>query len=59
MTNDEADKVISIMFQADGECYCCAKELIQMFIQEFPEYRVLSMTLYERRFKKKLFEEKN
>jgi len=47
MTKDEAEKVATIMLQADGGCGHCAFELMKLFVAEFPEYEELTKKVYE------------
>ena len=42
MNKEEAEKIIRILFTADGGCHYCVEQLIDMFTIEFPEYKKLA-----------------
>lgn len=46
MTNEEAEKVLRIMCTADNECETCAGELMDKFVEAFPEYKGLADEVY-------------
>ena len=38
MNNEDMQRVVKIMFAADGGCMYCVSDLSILFIDEFPEY---------------------
>ncbi len=48
----EAEKIIEILLCADGGCEFCAYSLIEMFCEEFPQYKELAWERYNKTFKK-------
>ena len=50
MTNDEAKKVIRIMFLADFGCPICVEKLCKQFINEFPEFEDIVKTEFKNEF---------
>ncbi len=46
MTKTEATKVVKILLKADGGCPVCTKDLLQRFIKDFPEYKILAENLW-------------
>jgi len=50
MKKEEAKKVLNIMAFADGECIFCVKELFDRFIEEFPEFTDITLTIFKKKF---------
>lgn len=50
MRRESAEKVIKILLTADRGCIFCATELLNLFINEFPEYKELSRELFKNTF---------
>jgi len=41
MTQEEVDKIITILKTADGGCKYCVAELLEKFYKDFPEWKPL------------------
>ncbi len=50
MIEDEAKIVINIMMTADGDCYNCARNLIEKFKITFPQFKDLADKLYNEKY---------
>jgi hypothetical protein len=48
MDEDEARAVIRIMLSADGGCSYCAKDLIKLFKDSFPEHANIADEMYKK-----------
>lgn len=50
ITLEEARKVVGILLEADHSCLVCARNLIEEFARQFPEYAMLAKKMYDREF---------
>lgn len=50
MNKNEARKILKIMTTADSECGVCARELMQRFIRNFPQFLNLAEEVYREEF---------
>jgi len=50
MKRESAEKVIKILLSADGGCIFCARELLKLFVNQFPEYKDLAQELFKNTF---------
>ena len=54
MNEDSARKVIDILLMADGgNCAHCAYYQVMRFIEAFPEFSGIAITMYEDKFEMK------
>ncbi|HIE36402.1 MAG TPA: hypothetical protein EYP89_04095 [Candidatus Omnitrophica bacterium] len=54
MTEHQARQVIEILLAADGGCKYCAKNLLTLFLENFPEYKKIGEELFKEKFGVKL-----
>ena len=47
MTKPEAEKIIKILMEADGGCPSCTQTLIELFVEQFPEYKDIAIQAWE------------
>jgi len=52
MRKDEAEEIIKILLTVNGGCHYCARELLDLFLESFPEYIDLVNKLYKNKFNK-------
>lgn len=55
MEDREAKEIISIMLTADGECPYCTRALLKLFVENFPEYKVMAKEEYKMMMKDELY----
>ncbi|MBU1262899.1 hypothetical protein KKH65_04015 [bacterium] len=54
METIEAEKVISILLKCDGGCEYCVSTLLNLFCDEFPEYKGVAKKTFKDKFGKAL-----
>jgi hypothetical protein len=54
MTEEQAEQLLLLMAKIDGGCRYCAAELMQGFVNLFPDYKVLAIRVYREAFDKEL-----
>jgi hypothetical protein len=54
MDEEEAKKVVRILFDADGGCQYCVTSLANQFILAFPEYKYLTVKMFKEVFEEEL-----
>ncbi len=54
MTKEEAIKILNILKEADGRCVYCARELLKLFVKEFPEFKMIAEEVFRKEFKEEL-----
>lgn len=52
MNEKEAKKVLELLADVDCGCYHCVKDLMNKFVEDFPEYSELANTIHEVTFRK-------
>lgn len=50
MTKEEAEKILKILFTADGGCEYCVSSLLKLFSKKFPEYKKLAEEAFKKKF---------
>lgn len=50
MNRREAEKVIRILFAADGGCEYCVSRLLKLFYEDFPEFKELADEAFKKVF---------
>lgn len=55
MKKEEAEKILKILFTADGGCEYCVESLLRLFCEKFPEFSELAERTFEETFNRKLF----
>ena len=54
MNKKEAEKVIKILLECDGECEYCTAHLLKLFCKEFPDYIQEAKKAFQEKFGKEL-----
>lgn len=54
MDRKEAERIIRILFTADGGCEYCVSGLLSLYCKEFPEFRELAEDVFKETFGKNL-----
>ena len=54
MNEQEAEKVVEIMLEADGSCSWCGNKLVNKFIKEFPQFEVLAKKIFYEEHRREL-----
>jgi len=57
MKEEEVEKIIKIMLEADDSCYFCGSDLVNKFIKIYPQFKVLARNLFYEQHKKELKED--
>jgi hypothetical protein len=50
VTASEARKVMRILLTADGGCNCCVEDLLQKFVEVWPQHRADCEKVFNRHF---------
>ncbi len=54
MNLEEAEKVVRILLTADGGCECCVSSLLELFCENFPQFKERAQRAFRKRFNMEL-----